>query len=72
VRDPWTPRADRGRHRQLQLMNVLARGAPYHSVLTEDLGTIVTHRLRLRAPRGSPFDLVGRVPKAELRGCAVV
>lgn len=55
----------------LQLFNPLAVGAPYHNVLTEDLGTLVDGdcscgRLGLR------FHLHGRLPKAEARGCANV
>ena len=71
VRDPWdlAPREDSTG--QLQLVNALARGAPYHSVLTEDLG-----RLRPGAcscgRSGRAFELLGRVPKAEVRGCANV
>lgn len=55
----------------LQLVNVLARGAPYHSVLTEDVGRIVAGPCRC-GRSGGRFDLIGRVPKAELRGCANV
>jgi hypothetical protein len=71
VRDPWTLDSLTGEPGQLQLMNTLAHGAPYHNVLTEDLGHIV--------PGGCPcgrlggrFELLGRVPKAEVRGCANV
>jgi phenylacetate-coenzyme A ligase PaaK-like adenylate-forming protein len=55
----------------LQLLNTLALGAPYHSVLTEDVG-------RLRegdcacGRQGKRFELLGRIPKAETRGCANV
>ncbi|MDH3275722.1 MAG: hypothetical protein OEM99_14420 [Gammaproteobacteria bacterium] len=56
---------------QLQLMNVLASGAPYHNVLTEDTGRII----RGECPcgrSGKRFELLGRLPKAEARGCANV
>jgi Acyl-protein synthetase, LuxE len=71
VRDPWTLRPLRGESGMLQLMNVLARGGPYHSVLTEDLGRLVDSACACgrNAPR---FELLGRVPKAETRGCANV
>lgn len=55
----------------LQLMNVLAHGAPYHNVLTEDLG----RRLPGACPCGRGerrFELLGRIPRAEVRGCANV
>ncbi len=56
---------------QLQFMNPLAWSAPYHSVLTEDVGRIVPGRCDC-GREGPRFELVGRLPKAELRGCANV
>jgi hypothetical protein len=56
---------------QLQLLNTLALGAPYHSVLTEDLGRIVPGDCGC-GRQGRRFELVGRMPKAEVRGCANV
>ena len=71
VRDPWTHDALVNEPGQLQLMNTLARGAPYHSVLTEDLGRIVPGPCDC-GRRGTRFELLGRVPRAEVRGCANV
>jgi len=56
---------------QLQLMNVLASGAPYHSVLTEDTGRIVPGDCPC-GRSGKRFELLGRLPKSEARGCANV
>jgi Acyl-protein synthetase, LuxE len=72
VRDPWTLQAlEPGRTGMLQLLNVLALGAPYHAVLTEDLGRL--HAGACPCGReGRTFTLEGRVPKAEIRGCANV
>jgi hypothetical protein len=56
---------------QLQLINVLAYGSPYFSVLTEDLGRLIPGECRCHR-RGQRFELVGRLPKAEVRGCANV
>lgn len=55
----------------LQLLNVLARGTPSHSVLTEDLGRLVPGSCPC-GRSGKRFDLLGRVPKAEVRGCSNV
>ncbi|MEO8430289.1 MAG: hypothetical protein ABI592_02190 [Acidobacteriota bacterium] len=55
----------------LQLVNVLARGAPNHSVLTEDLGRIAPGPCPC-GREGKRFEMLGRVPRAELRGCANV
>ena len=71
VRDPWTLDPLLGESGQLQLMNTLARGAPYHNVLTEDLGRVVAGDCPCGRP-GTRFELLGRVPQAEVRGCANV
>jgi hypothetical protein len=72
VRDPWTLEAlGPEQPGMLQLLNALALGAPYHSVLTEDVGRL--HPGPCPCGRdGRTFTLEGRVPKAELRGCANV
>jgi hypothetical protein len=72
VRDPWTLEAlGPEQPGMLQLLNVLALGAPYHSVLTEDVGRL--HAVDCPCGReGRTFSLDGRVPKAEVRGCANV
>ena len=74
VRDPYSGNAlPVGETGPLQLMNVLALGAPYHSVLTEDLGRVMPGADACRCGRrGRTFELVGRMPRAELRGCANV
>ena len=69
VRDPWTLEPLVGESGQLQLLNTLARGAPYHSVYTEDLGRIVPGACPC-GRSGKRFELLGRVPKAEVRGCS--
>jgi hypothetical protein len=68
VRDPWTGAPTTG-DGLLQLMNPLALGAPYHSVLTEDLGRLLPGPCPCGRP-GPRFELLGRVPRAEVRGCA--
>jgi hypothetical protein len=71
VRDPWTLAPLATEMGLLQFLNPLALGAPYHSVLTEDLG----RQLPGECPcgrSGRRFELLGRVPKAEVRGCANV
>ena len=56
---------------QIQLLNTLAHGAPYHSVLTEDVGRLIQGDCPC-GRKGSRFELMGRIPKAEIRGCANV
>lgn len=71
VRDPWNlvPLADS--EGQLQLINLLAWGAPYHNVLTEDLGRLVPGECPC-GRKGKRFEFTRRMPKAEMRGCANV
>lgn len=71
VRDPWTMRPLAGETGQLALMNCLARGAPYQSILTEDLGRTLPGQCPC-GRSGRRFELLGRIPKAESRGCANV
>lgn len=71
VRDPLSLACLEEEPGQLQLINLLAWGAPYHSVLTEDLGRLVPGVCA--CGRGARrFELLGRVPNAEVRGCANV
>jgi hypothetical protein len=70
VRDPFTLRVASGEG-LLQLMNPFPLGAPSHSVLTEDLGRLVTGDCPC-GRKGRRFELIGRLPKAEVRGCANV
>jgi hypothetical protein len=71
VRDSYTMHSLTDEPGQLALMNCLAKGAPYHSVLTEDLGRIIPGDCPC-GRSGKRFELLGRIPKSELRGCANV
>lgn len=71
IRDPWTFASLNDSEGQLQLMNLLAWGAPYHNVLTEDLGRLIPGECGC-GRWGKRFEFIGRVPKAEMRGCANV
>jgi hypothetical protein len=71
VRDPWTLLPLEQEAGQLALMNSLARGAPHHSILTEDLGRIIPGACPC-GRSGRRFELLGRIPKAETRGCSSV
>ncbi|MGO9372303.1 MAG: hypothetical protein ACLQBD_09400 [Syntrophobacteraceae bacterium] len=71
VRDPYTLEALESKTGLLQLLNVLAHGAPYHSVLTEDMGITIPGACPC-GREGKKFRLEGRLPKAEIRGCANV
>lgn len=71
IRDPITfhplPIGQQG---LIQVMSVLPRSYPGHSLLTEDLGTILGEDDCPCGWKGKYFSVVGRIPKAELRGCS--
>lgn len=54
----------------IQVMSVLPKSYPGHSLLTEDLGTILGEDDCPCGWMGKYFSVAGRIPKAELRGCS--
>jgi len=71
VRDTYTGVAVEGVAGQIQLLNVMPVGAPYHSVLTEDLGRIAPGPCNC-GRSGRRFELISRLERAQVRGCANV
>ena len=54
----------------IQLMTVLPLSYPGHSILTEDEGVIWGDD-RCKCGRfGTRFNILGRIPQAEIRGCS--
>jgi len=71
VRDPLTLTSLVGQGGQLQLLNIITHGGPHFSVLTEDEGRILPGVCPC-GRRGKRFELLGRLPHTEVRGCANV
>jgi len=71
IRDPYSlrPLPD-GETGLVQVLSVLPRSYPGHSILTEDLGRIVGCDHPKLEMKGRYFDIQGRVPKAVERGCS--
>jgi Acyl-protein synthetase, LuxE len=71
VRDPISlePVPD-GQPGLIQVLSCLPTSYPGHSLLTEDLGVIRGADPEGTGLGGRCFDILGRVPKAELRGCS--
>lgn len=71
VRDPVTlaPLPD-GQPGLIQVLSCLPTSYPGHSLLTEDLGVIRGVDPEGTGMGGRCFEILGRVPKAELRGCS--
>jgi hypothetical protein len=73
VRDPYTyEELPVGEIGVLEVVSALPRSYPGHCLLTEDLG--VVHAVDSSSCRrlGKAFSVLGRIPKAELRGCSDV
>jgi hypothetical protein len=69
IRDPATwQEAPVGTPGLVQVISTLPRSYPGHSILTEDLG--VVHGVDDGEWPGKRFSILGRLPKAEARGCA--
>lgn len=71
VRDPVTlrPLPD-GETGILQVLSCLPTSYPGHSLLTEDLGVVHGTDLPGMEMKGRCFEVIGRVPQADLRGCS--
>ena len=71
VRDPATwEEAAIGEPGVLQVLSAVPTSYPGHSILTEDRGVIETVDDPTTGLGGKAFRVLGRLPKAELRGCS--
>ena len=59
-----------GQEGLIQVLSLLPRSYPGHSLLTEDLGTIAGEDDCSCGRMGKRFVVAGRLPQAELRGCS--
>ena len=71
IRDPVTrqPAAD-GTVGLIEILSALPRSYPGHALLTEDLG--VVERVNGTELQGQGLRIIGRAPRAEMRGCSDV
>jgi hypothetical protein len=71
IRDPVTwNELPPGREGVIEVLSLLPQSYPGHAILTEDLG-VVDHVDRDECGNlGKAFRVLGRLPKAELRGCS--
>jgi Acyl-protein synthetase, LuxE len=71
VRDPETWReAKLGSPGVIQVLSILPLSYPGHSILTEDIGVVHAIDAGSGGRLGKAFSVIGRVPRAELRGCS--
>jgi hypothetical protein len=59
-----------GREGLIQVLSVVPRSYPGHSLLTEDVGVIEGEDDCPSGRWGKYFRVIGRAPRAELRGCS--
>lgn len=73
IRDPvtWAPAAV-GQPGVIQLLSLLPHSYPGHNVLTEDIGVIEAVDGNGDGWLGKGLRILGRIPRAELRGCSDV
>jgi len=73
IRDPITfEELPTGQPGVLEVLSVLPRSYPGHCLLTEDLGVVHAVDPTTGGCMGKAFSILGRIPKAELRGCSDV
>jgi tRNA-binding EMAP/Myf-like protein len=71
IRDPITLKVlPIGEIGLIQVMSLLPTSYPGHSILTEDLGLIHGVDSPKTQMKGKFFEVIGRVPQAEARGCS--
>ncbi|TDO96234.1 acyl-protein synthetase [Marinomonas balearica] len=61
-----------GEQGQIQVMSFIPRSYPGHSILTEDLGRLLGEDDCSCGWKGCYFEVIGRLPKTEIRGCSDV
>ena len=73
VRDPNTfEELPHGRTGVIEVLSALPRSYPGHCLLTEDLGVVHAVDSPASGRMGKAFSILGRIPRAELRGCSDV
>lgn len=71
IRDPMTyEEMPTGKAGVVQTVSALPTSYPGHSVLTEDLGVVERVDVDTCGRLGKAIRIIGRVPRAELRGCS--
>lgn len=59
-----------GKEGLIQVISILPKSYPGHSILTEDIGVLMGEDDATNGWKGKYFKIIGRAKKAELRGCS--
>lgn len=71
IRDPYTLKPlPQGEPGLIQVISTLPWSYPGHSLLTEDIGVLRGEDSSQLQMKGKFFEVLGRVPQAEVRGCS--
>jgi len=71
VRNPKTwKESHHGEKGIIQVLSILPKSYPGHSLLTEDMGYLIGIDNCPCGRKGKYFQITGRIPKAEVRGCS--
>ena len=71
IRDPITwAELPPGQKGVIEVVSLLPKSYPGHAILTEDLGVVDHVDANACRRMGKAFRVLGRLPKAELRGCS--
>ncbi|RDV25049.1 acyl-protein synthetase [Alteromonas aestuariivivens] len=71
IRCPYTLKLQKmGQSGLVQVLSSIPSSYPGYSLLTEDLGRILGEDDCLCGRKGKYFEILGRLPKTELRGCS--
>lgn len=72
LRNPknWQPISNFNEKGVIETISVLPKSYPGHAILTEDEGVILGEDNCKCGRKGKYFKIIGRLPKAEMRGCS--
>ena len=70
IRDKYLNVATSGQKGFIQVMSLLPTSYPGHSILTEDIGEIITKNSCVCSKYSTRFKIHGRLPESEIRGCS--
>jgi len=70
IRDKHLNIVENGKKGFIQLLSLLPKSYPGHSILTEDIGEIVNDQRCECSSRGTRFLVHGRAKESEIRGCS--
>ena len=72
IRDEKLNLCKEGKKGLVQTLSIIPTSYPGHSILTEDIGELVSQKKCKCSMKGTKFLIHGRTEKSEIRGCSDV